>query len=184
MPSRRGTYQGWQDDSTWSRGQAWAIYGFTMVHRYLTEQRFLDYTINTLSYFIDNLPDDNVPYADFDDPVDSDNPNDSSATAIVTSALFELFELTGEPSYLEKAQEFLPSLLLSSTYFDSSATDGWQTILRNSTAAWGDAAMGFVTADYFLLESIVRYKTMAPSIILRDEADASITNEQLSVQFS
>lgn len=43
-----------------------------------------------------NLPDDNVPYADFDAPVDSDNPKDSSATAIVTSALFELFELTGK----------------------------------------------------------------------------------------
>ncbi|CAN0526777.1 unnamed protein product, partial [Ectocarpus sp. 8 AP-2014] len=85
-----GTYQGWQHDSTWSRGQAWAIYGFTMVHRYLKEQRFLDYAINTLSYFVDNLPDDNVPYADFDAPVDSDNPKDSSATAIVTSALFEL----------------------------------------------------------------------------------------------
>lgn len=48
------------------------------------------------SYFVDNLPDDNVPYADFDAPVDSDNPKDSSATAIVTSALFELFELTGK----------------------------------------------------------------------------------------
>ncbi|CAM9200961.1 unnamed protein product [Ectocarpus sp. 4 AP-2014] len=180
----RGTYQGWQDDSTWSRGQAWAIYGFTMVHRYLKEQRFLDYAINTLSYFVDNLPDDNVPYADFDAPVDSDNPKDSSATAIVTSALFELFELVGEPSYLEKAQEFLSSLLLSSTYFDSSATDGWQAILRNSAAAWGDEAVGSVTADYFLLESMVRYRTMAPSIILRNEAEVSITDTQPSVQFS
>ncbi|CAM9878385.1 unnamed protein product [Ectocarpus sp. 12 AP-2014] len=248
----KGTYQGWQDESTWSRGQAWAIYGFTMVHRYLKEQRFLDYAINTLSYFVDNLPDDNVPYADFDAPVDSDNPKDSSATAIVTSTLFELFELTGEcrwhdscynrtwlrcircqtltqehnrpvllprllsseywrsmsratippckptqpcllyippqvavcwvlrwcgkrtqrvpplptfpliscrqttgePAYLEKAQEFLSSLLLSSTYFDSLATDGWQAILRNSAAAWGDEAVGSVTADYFLLESM------------------------------
>ncbi|CAM9625033.1 unnamed protein product [Ectocarpus sp. 8 AP-2014] len=155
-----------------------------MVHRYLKEQRFLDYAINTLSYFVDNLPDDNVPYADFDAPVDSDNPKDSSATAIVTSALFELFELTGEPGYLEKAQEFLSSLLLSSTYFDSSATDGWQAILRNSAAAWGDEAVGSVTGDYFLLESMVRYKTMAPSIILRNEAEVSVTDTQPSVQFS
>ncbi|CAM9689754.1 unnamed protein product [Ectocarpus sp. 12 AP-2014] len=155
-----------------------------MVHRYLKEQRFLDYAINTLSYFVDNLPDDNVPYADFDAPVDSDNPKDSSATAIVTSTLFELFELTGEPAYLEKAQEFLSSLLLSSTYFDSSATDGRQAILRNSAAAWGDEAVGSVTANYVLLEPMVRYKTMAPSITLRDEAEAHITDDQLSVQFS
>ncbi|CBJ31655.1 Unsaturated glucuronyl hydrolase, family GH88 [Ectocarpus siliculosus] len=180
----KGTYQGWQDDSTWSRGQAWAIYGFIMVHRYLQKPRFLDYGINTLSYFVDNLPDDNVPYADFDAPVDSDNPKDSSATAIVTSALFELFEQTGEPSYLEKGQEFLSSLLLSPNYFDSSATDGWQAILRNSAAAWGDAAVGSVTADYFLLESMVRYQTMSPSIILRNETEVSITDTQPSVEFS
>ncbi|CBJ33670.1 Unsaturated glucuronyl hydrolase, family GH88 [Ectocarpus siliculosus] len=179
----KGTYQGWQDDSTWSRGQAWVIYGFTMVHRYLQKPRFLDYGINTLSYFVDNLPDDNVPYADFDAPPDSDNPKDSSATAIVTSALFELFEQTGEPSYLEKAQEFLSSLLLPSTYVDSSATDGWQSILRNSAAAWGDPAVGSVTADYFLLESMVRYKTMSPSIILRNETEVSITDTQPSIQF-
>ena len=46
-------------------------------------------------YFDENLPEDKVPFADFDAPEDSDNPKDSSATAIVASALFELFELTG-----------------------------------------------------------------------------------------
>lgn len=49
-----------------------------------------------IRYFDENLPEDNVPYADFDAPVDSDNPKDSSATAIVASALFELFEHTGK----------------------------------------------------------------------------------------
>lgn len=57
--------------------------------------------LNTrVRYFVDNLPDDNVPYADFDAPKDSDNPKDSSATAIVASALFELFELTGRYQYI------------------------------------------------------------------------------------
>ncbi|CAM9967440.1 unnamed protein product [Ectocarpus sp. 12 AP-2014] len=180
----KGTYQGWQDDSTWSRGQAWAVYGFAMVHRYLKDERFLDRSILTLGYFVDNLPDDNVPYADFDAPENSDNPKDSSATAIVASALFELFELTGEPTYLEKAQEFLSSLLLSSTYFHSSATDGWQALLRKSAAAWGEGSVGSVTGDYFLLEAMVRYKTMAPSIILRGEEEVSITGDELSLEFS
>lgn len=61
----------------------------------------------------------------------------------------------GEPTYLEKAQEFLSSLLLSSTYFDSSATDGWQALLRESAAAWGEDSVGSVTGDYFLLEAMV-----------------------------
>lgn len=105
-------------------------------------------------YFDGNLPGDNVPYADFDAPVNSDNPKDSSATAIVASALFELFELTGEPRYLEKAQMYLSSLLLSPSYFNPSATDGWEALLRKSAAAWGEESVGSVTGDYFLLETM------------------------------
>ena len=140
------------------------------------------------------MPGDNVPYADYDAPVDSDNPKDSSATAIVASALFELFELTGmtklsfislnihrvivattptsanlypiarnsslpacsgDPIYLEKAQVYLSSLILASTYFDPSSTDGWEALLRKSTAAWGEPSTGSVTGDYFLLETMV-----------------------------
>lgn len=79
----------------------------------------------------------------------------TTRTSPSNTSLYFLRNTTGEPSYLETAQEFLSSLLLSSTYFDSSATDGWQAILRDSAAAWGDEAVGSVTADYFLLESMV-----------------------------
>ncbi|CAM9347761.1 unnamed protein product, partial [Hapterophycus canaliculatus] len=179
-----GTYQGWTDDSTWSRGQAWAIHGFAMVYRYLQEPRFLERSILLLGYFDGNLPDDGVPFADFDAPVDEDNPKDSSSTAIVASSLFEIFELSGDPIYLEKAQTYLSSLLLSSTYFNSAATDGWEALLRESSAAWGEPATGSVTGDYFLLETMVRYKTMAPSIVLRNEEEVVITSSTLSALFS
>ncbi|CAN0124698.1 unnamed protein product [Scytosiphon promiscuus] len=186
------TYQGWTDDSTWSRGQAWAIHGFAMVYRYLKEPRFLERSILLLGYFDGNLPDDNVPYADFDAPIDESNPKDSSSTAIVASSLFEIFELSGNPIYLEKAQTYLSSLLLSSTYFNSAATDGWEALLRESSAAWDEPATGSVTGDYFLLETMasaasagaVRYKTMAPSILLRNETEVLITSSSLTAQFS
>eukprot|EP00752_Nemacystus_decipiens_P012850 g11377.t1 len=174
----RGTYQGWMDNSTWSRGQAWSIYGFTMVYRFLREEPFFEYATNLLEYFDTNLPDDNVPYADFDAPLDADNPRDSSSTAIVGSALFEMFELSGNIAYLEKAQTYLSSLVLSPTYFDPEATDGWEALLRMSASEHGpeEGGVGSVTGDYFLLENMVRYKTMAPSILLRNEAEVSISD--------
>eukprot|EP00752_Nemacystus_decipiens_P001632 g1587.t1 len=175
----RGTYQGWMDNSTWSRGQAWSIYGFTMVYRFMRDRPiFFEYATNLLEYFDTNLPDDNVPYADFDAPLDADNPKDSSSTAIVGSALFEMFDLTGNPDYLEKAQTYLSSLLHSPTYFDPEATDGWEALLRMSASEHGpdEGGVGSVTGDYFLLENMVRYMTMAPSILLRNEDEVSISD--------
>ncbi|CAM9161445.1 unnamed protein product [Laminaria digitata] len=172
----QGTYQGWIDSSTWSRGQAWAIYGFVMVYRFLGASRFLDHSIDLLGYFEDNLPTDNVPFADFDAPLDSDNSKDSSSTAIVASALFEIFQVTGEAIYLEQAQVYLTSLLTSSSYYDPDAEDGWQSILRRSSARWSDPEVGAVFADYFLLEAMVRYNTMAPCILLRQEADVTVSS--------
>lgn len=60
----------------------------------------------------------------------------------------------GEPGFLEKAQVYLSSLITSTTYFDPAATDGWEALLRGSAAAWGEASVGSVTGDYFLLETM------------------------------
>lgn len=59
----------------------------------------------------------------------------------------------GEAEYLVKGQTYLSSLL-STEYFDPGATDGWEALLRKSTAAWGEASTGSVTGDYFLLETM------------------------------
>lgn len=57
--------------------------------------------------------------------------------------------------YLEMGQEYLSSLLYSTEYFNAAATDGWEALLRASSAAWGDPEVGSVTGDYFTLESMV-----------------------------
>ena len=64
----------------------------------------------------------------------------------------------GEPVYLEKAQVYLSSLM-SSTYFDPTASDGWEALLRKSCAAWGEASTGSVTGDYFFLETLASVVT-------------------------
>lgn len=60
-----------------------------------------------------------------------------------------------EVAYLEKGQTYLSSLLFSGDYFNSTATDGWEALLRKSASAWGEGSSGSVTGDYHLLEAMV-----------------------------
>ncbi len=90
----RGTYQGFSDSSTWARGQAWAIYGFTMVYRYTRDPRMLDTARRTADYYLSRLPADFVPKWDFDAP---DARKDSSAAAIVASGAARAERLRRRP---------------------------------------------------------------------------------------
>ena len=89
----RCNHQGYSCESTWSRGQAWALYGFTMTYRYTRDVRFLNTARATADYFIANLPGDDVPYWDFEAPGIPSEPRDSSAAAIAASGLLELSQL-------------------------------------------------------------------------------------------
>lgn len=84
------TKQGKSDDSTWSRGQSWGIYGFTRVYRHSRERRFLETATRMADWFIERLPSDFVPYWDFSAAVNPDVPRDSSAAAMAASGLLEL----------------------------------------------------------------------------------------------
>ena len=86
------THQGYADDSMWARGQAWAIYGYTMVYRETQDPKFLDFACKVTDVYLKRLPNDYVPYWDFDDPAIPDAPRDASAASIVASALLELQE--------------------------------------------------------------------------------------------
>ena len=112
---RRGfTFQGWSDNSTWSRGQAWAIYGYvatagaTGIHDYLTlAERLAD-------RYLQRMGDDLVPWWDFDDPAIPNTPRDSSAAAIVSSAFLDLAALHPDPAaggiWLRRAHAMLECL--------------------------------------------------------------------------
>ena len=88
-------YIGYADWSTWARGQAWAVHGFTTSYRYTKYQPFLDKAVGAANYFLSHLPSstDLIPYWDFDAPHNSTapyQPRDTSAAAICASALVEL----------------------------------------------------------------------------------------------
>ncbi len=150
--------QGWTTDSTWSRGQAWTVYGYTMVYRYTGLPRMLDHAAACFDYFMTALAaqsSDGVPYSDFDAPVDAQNPKDSSAAAIVASAAVELYQITGESKYRDAATNLL--LALGSSGYLAQGTR-YQPVLRRGSNRWGTSEVGTIFGDFYFLEAMLRYK--------------------------
>lgn len=171
------THQGFADNSTWSRGQAWGIYGFTVIYRETGEAVFLEAAQKMADFFLDhpNLPEDKIPYWDFnvgqsgfEAPWDYDPdkypeiPRDVSAAAIVSSALMELSDFvdakTGE-KYLKAAKDMLKSIS-SSTYLAEEGTNGGFILKHASGGVPGNAEVDVPLsyADYYFVEALMRYR--------------------------
>jgi unsaturated chondroitin disaccharide hydrolase len=156
----RTTHQGYDDESTWSRGQAWAVYGFTMSYRETGDARFLDTARQAADYFIAHLPDDGVPYWDFELPSTAGEPRDSSAAAIAAAGLLELSRLDPDPSraegYVDAARAILASLASPSYLAEGT---GNAAVLLHGTQNRPDDRFdtGLVYGDYYFLEALLRY---------------------------
>jgi hypothetical protein len=162
------THQGWQTESTWSRGQAWAVYGYAMVYRYTGLQRMLDRSEMLFDYFMAATAaqtDDYIPYSDFDAPLDSNNPRDTSAAAIVASAALELYNMTDDEKYLTAARNILLSLG-SPTYLAQGTS--YQPILRKASSKWGESEVGAIFADFYYVEAMMRHRALFPPVIEYD----------------
>ena len=157
------THQGWTDESAWARGQAWAVYGFTMAYRFTGDRRFLQTAVDAADYFLSRLPADMVPYWDFDAGEQlQDQPRDCSASAIVASALLELGQyVEGEPGakYISDAKRII-SVLSRDPY---RAADNCSAFLLHSTGhkpngSEVDSSISY--ADYYYIESLVRLNNL------------------------
>ncbi len=149
------THQGYSKESAWARGQGWAIYGYTMAYRYTKDQRYLDQAKKTAAFFIQhkNLPEDGIPYWDFDAPNIPNEPRDVSAAALVGSALVELYQITGDRSYLDYSQKVLKNLE-TETYILPAEVDA-PFILQHSSGDWSKRSEmdePIVYGDYYYLE--------------------------------
>ncbi len=175
----RETAQGYADNSTWSRGQAWAIYGFTMTYRETKDPRFLELAEGLAGYFInnENLPADAIPYWDFNVNKTGYTPGvnaytnkvtipyrDASAAAITASALLELSTYArGDAAgkYKTTAVKMLHSLA-SDAYKAQPGTNG-DFILKHSVGSiphQNEIDVPLVYADYYFLEALLRYEKL------------------------
>lgn len=157
------TNQGFSDDSFWSRGHAWGIYGFTIVFRETGDKQYLRFVEKIIDAYVTRLPEDYVPYWDFDDPDIPHATRDASAAAIVSSALLELSVLEDDKA---RAKEYVT---LSEKMLRSLSSKKYQSRRRNSAfllhstgnlpAAYEiDASINY--ADYYYIEALTRFRNL------------------------
>ncbi|HMI04190.1 MAG TPA: glycoside hydrolase family 88 protein [Pedobacter sp.] len=153
------THQGYSDESMWARGQAWAIYGFTMCYRESKRSEFLEFAQKVTDVYLERLPPDLIPYWDFNDPGIPNAPKDASAAAITASAMLELSTFVADKVkaslYRKKAEQILA--VLSSDKYLSKDTNS--SFLLHSTGHKPngleiDASITY--ADYYYIEALIR----------------------------
>lgn len=163
---KKNTHQGISDDSAWARGQAWGLYGFTMSYRETGNPKYLDQAKNIANFIKHNpnMPEDQVPYWDFNAPIRPDTPRDASAAAITASALYELSGFVDEEeseTYLNWAERIMKSLM-SIDYLAEIGTNE-NFLLKHSVGSIPhdvevDVPLNY--ADYYFLEALYRKRNL------------------------
>lgn len=172
QPHIKQTYQGASDNSTWSRGQGWALYGYTVMYRETKNPSYLNLARNIAHFLLNhpNLPKDKIPYWDFDAPHIPNEERDASAGALIASALLELSKYVGT----KEKNEFLSvatiqlQTLCSEAYLAKPGTNG-NFILKHSVGSkphkdiapyFGEVDVPLTYADYYFVEALIRYKNL------------------------
>lgn len=157
----RCTAQGYSDESAWARGQAWGIYGYTMCYRYTRQLKYLEQAEAAYEFVCThpNLPEDLIPYWDFDAVNIPHELRDASAAAIMAAALYE-FELSmysNKAKYKETADKVMHSL--SSSDYRSKIGENHNFLLMHSVGSYphgNEIDVPLIYADYYFLEALKR----------------------------
>lgn len=159
----RKTHQGAADESAWSRGQAWGLYGFVDMYRETKNPKYLSQAHKIAAFILNNptLPADKIPYWDYSKPGEE---RDASAGAIASSALFELSQYSKgkqKQNYINMATKMLETL--ASPAFKAKIGENNHFILMHSTGhkpGKSEVDVPLVYADYYFLEALLRYQKL------------------------
>jgi rhamnogalacturonyl hydrolase YesR len=157
------TAQGYSDESSWARGQSWGLYGYALTYRETGNEKYLDHAKKIADFLIHHprLPEDKVPYWDYDAPKIPNAHRDASAGAIMASALIELsryVEKDLSKEYLQTAKTILNTL--SSDKFRARLGQNGGFILKHSVGskpADSEVNVPLVYADYYYIEALLRF---------------------------
>jgi len=164
VPHLKQTHQGASDESAWSRGQAWGLYGYTYLYRETKDQRYLEQAKNIANFLINHpqMPKDFIPYWDYNAPQIPNTTRDASAACIMASALVELSDFV-DTKLKKKYMGVVDTQIrtLSSAEYTAKLGENGDFILKHSTGAYPfkseiDAPLTY--ADYYYLEALTRLK--------------------------
>jgi unsaturated chondroitin disaccharide hydrolase len=158
------TSQGFSDESSWSRGQSWGLYGYTMMYRETRLDRYLKQATHIADYLINhpNLPEDKIPYWDYNAPGIPDAARDASAGSIMASALIELSNYVAPETgkkYLGTAETQIRSL--ASPVYRARLGENGNFILMHSVGsipANSEVDVPLTYADYYFIEALMRFR--------------------------
>ena len=156
---RKQTHQGFSDDSMWARGEAWALYGYTMMAEWDGNDDFLEQARHIADLLLERLPEDGIPYWDFDCPGDL---RDASAAAIMASAFTRLHTLTKDVRYRDMAEKQLRKLASPEYLAEKGGLHGF--LLKHCVGNYpkkSEVDVPLSYADYYFLEALLRFNPQA-----------------------
>lgn len=160
---KKQTHQGKNDNSSWSRGQAWGVYGYTSCYRETKDTLFLQEAVNIANMIMKRVStNDCIPYWDYDAPAGETTPRDASAAAVTASALLELSTFVADgKKYFDYAETILKNLSSNSYLATKGSNQGF--VLMHSTGSLPhgseiDVPLNY--ADYYYLEALQRYQNL------------------------
>ena len=164
---KKQNFQGQSDESAWSRGQAWGLYGYTVMYRETKEPRYLEHAKHIADYTLNNpnMPEDYIPYWDYLASNIPNEPRDASAGAIMASALIELSGYVDKElsdKYIKVAEIQLRTLA-SPAYTARPGENGGFILLHSvgSLAHKSEVDVPLTYADYYFVEALMRFKKLA-----------------------
>ena len=155
------TNQGFADESSWARGQAWGLYGYVVMYMATKNEKYLKMAENIANFILNhpNLPEDKVPFWDFDTDKIPNDLKDSSAAAVMASALLELYEFTDQTEYFTAAEKMLETL--SSNQYLANQDEIGGFLLKHGVGNMPNKTevdVPLTYGDYYFVEALKRYK--------------------------
>ena len=165
LPKKGVTHQGYRDGSAWGRGQSWGVYGAALSYASLRDPEYLEIFEKLTDFFLTHLPENLVPYWDFDFDDGSDEPRDSSCAAVVACGMLEMAKYLPEEraNYYKgmarrlikaisdhcfvRSKEESNGILLHGTYCKSSPYNTCPNLGVDECVSWG---------DYYYMEALTR----------------------------
>ncbi|MBX2876830.1 MAG: glycoside hydrolase family 88 protein [Saprospiraceae bacterium] len=158
------THQGYADDSQWARGQGWAIYGYAICYRETGNPTFLEVSQKAAEVFLNRLPEDGIPYWDFDDPSIPKAPKDASAAAIAACGMLELATLVEDHDSVAQYTGVARSIIRSLSLEPYLSGDTNQALLLHSTGhhpKGTEIDVPIIYADYYYMEALLRLRRLS-----------------------